>query len=79
MIKTIFRPASHLRTPYTEMNPRLCVACGACVQACPHRVLGLVRFLKHRHVHVDHSGMCKGCGRCIQACTHGAVRARATE
>lgn len=48
-------------------NPRLCIACGACVKACPadaHEV---------RNGHVFRRENCVRCGRCVQECPTGAL------
>lgn len=62
------------RTAYIQVDPSRCVACGRCGEACPRRVLGLVRFFSHRHVHLDRPQDCKGCLNCVKTCEHDAIR-----
>ncbi len=53
------------------LNPRRCVACWKCVEACPERVIGRVRFLWHKHVIFRRAEDCIGCGKCVGACQEG--------
>lgn len=52
------------------INPRLCIGCGSCVEACPeHRVLGLINK-KAELVGPSH---CIGHGACKTACPVNAI------
>ena len=58
------------------VNPRLCAACGICVETCPYsaRVIdeekGYARVLE---------ALCQGCGACVAACPNGASYQRGFE
>lgn len=50
------------------MDPRNCIGCVACSQACPTRAIRV----RHSLAAVDHE-LCIDCGACIRACRHDAV------
>ena len=58
------------------VNPRLCFACGQCVEACPYGALvadeetGITQVLPL---------LCQGCGACAVACPSGAIQQRVFE
>jgi len=58
-------------TGHVWVNSRTCTACWACIEACPHKVLGKVDFLGHRHVVLKKNENCTGCKKCIKTCPHG--------
>jgi ferredoxin len=60
-------------TGFITVYTRSCVACADCVRACPHAVLGMVAFWRHRHVRVERPEACTGCRKCLQTCQHGAI------
>ena len=64
----------HDRTAFVRFDMKRCIACGDCIMACPSKVLGIISFLNHRHVHVDHAADCKGCRKCLAACQRGVIR-----
>jgi heterodisulfide reductase subunit A-like polyferredoxin len=58
------------------VNPRLCIACGRCIETCPFGAL----------VADEETGMtevvpllCQGCGACSVACPSGAIQQRVFE
>jgi heterodisulfide reductase subunit A len=58
------------------VNPRLCIACGRCIETCPYGAL----------VADEDSGitqvvplLCQGCGACAVACPSGAIQQRVFE
>jgi electron transport complex protein RnfB len=66
------------------VNPANCVACKACVNACPRGLLELVPLSATVHVLCSNlekakavKDVCKvgciGCTRCVKACTNGAI------
>lgn len=63
----------HARTKFIEIKRERCEACWACIDACPHDVLGKVDLWFHKHAHVDAADLCKGCAACVRACPHDAI------
>lgn len=55
-------PEAMLPGPVLMFNPKLCIGCGACVQACPRGASGTLG-----HITVDRS-LCIGCGACAKVC-----------
>lgn len=60
-------------TEYIAVDPKLCEACGDCVETCRKGVLSVVGLLFHKHVRVKHPEECLGCGKCAVACLNGAI------
>lgn len=74
-------------TGLPEVDEEKCTACGACVKACPKRVIELRnKGSKNRRVYVSCinrdkgatarkacSAACIGCGKCAKACPFGAI------
>jgi len=58
------------------VNPRLCIACGRCVETCPYGALiadeetGITQVIPV---------LCQGCGDCTVACPSGAIQQRVFE
>jgi heterodisulfide reductase subunit A len=52
-----------------SVNPRLCSACGLCVEVCPYGARRLEPGLPYARV-VD--VLCQGCGACVAACPNKA-------
>ena len=60
-----------------ELNQEECKGCGLCVEACPPKVLALIRSLNRYGYHpAAYAGAgCTGCGICFFACPEpGAIR-----
>lgn len=53
-----------------EYNPALCVRCGLCSEACPHRVFARCDGGPARLVD---PGACMECGACALNCEPGAI------
>ena len=74
-------------TGLPEVNDDKCVACGACVKACPKNIIELRnKGVKNRRIFVscvnkDKGGVamkacknaCIGCGKCMKECQFGAI------
>ena len=58
------------------MNPRLCPACGLCIEICPYdaRVLDA-----DTHTAQVIDVLCQGCGACIVACPNKATQQKGFE
>lgn len=75
------------QTGLPEVDPDKCTACGACVKACPKRIIELrKKWPKNRAVYVscvsrDKGAVvmkackagCIGCGKCVKICPFGAI------
>ena len=55
-----------------QVNPRLCSACGVCVDTCPYNA----RVIPEDDGYYAHviDVLCQGCGACIVACPNGATQ-----
>ena len=51
------------------VEKRICVACGACVKACPK---GALSILKGCYAVTDQA-KCVGCGLCVKTCPAGSI------
>ena len=51
------------------INPKCCVGCGACVDACPH---GCIEG-QPGYIHMLDDYDCTKCGTCVEACPNGAI------
>jgi NAD-dependent dihydropyrimidine dehydrogenase PreA subunit len=67
----------HDKTAFIQIDMKSCSACGRCIIACKHQVLGMISLFRHRHVHVDQASACRGCRRCSDVCPQQAIRALA--
>lgn len=59
------------QTQFIKIDPHRCKACWKCVDECPKKVIGKIKFLMHRHIKLVDREACIGCGKCIKACPHG--------
>ena len=58
------------------VNPRLCSACGLCVEICPYNARRLEPDMAYAQV-VD--VLCQGCGACVVACPNKASQQKGFE
>ncbi len=58
------------------VNPRLCSACGICVEVCPYSARVIDEETGHAQVL---EVLCQGCGACVAACPNGASYQRGFE
>jgi heterodisulfide reductase subunit A-like polyferredoxin len=59
-----------------SVNPRLCAACGICVEVCPYGARRLEPGMQYAEV-ID--VLCQGCGACVAACPNKASQQRGFE
>jgi heterodisulfide reductase subunit A-like polyferredoxin len=59
-----------------SVNPRLCAACGLCVEVCPYNARVLEPGMPYAEV-VE--VLCQGCGACVVACPNKASQQRGFE
>ena len=52
-----------------SVNPKLCAACGQCVEICPYGARRLEPGMSHAEVI---EVLCQGCGACVAACPNKA-------
>lgn len=57
-------PESQMRAPQLMYRKDKCVACGACLTACPRGAIAMGTDVK---VHTDRT-LCTGCGACVPIC-----------
>ena len=50
-------------------NENICVACGACVKACPRAAISIYKGCFAR----VEAAKCVGCGLCAKACPAGCI------
>jgi heterodisulfide reductase subunit A len=59
-----------------SVNPRLCAACGVCVEVCPYGARKLEPGMLHAEVI---EVLCQGCGACVAACPNKASQQKGFE
>jgi heterodisulfide reductase subunit A len=59
-----------------SVNPKLCAACGLCVEVCPYGARVLEPGMAHAEVI---EVLCQGCGACIVACPNKASQQKGFE
>ena len=61
-----------------SIDYKVCMACGACVQACPFSCLGLIKCSpdKYKKVYPElvNAEKCTGCGLCKGECPIECIR-----
>jgi heterodisulfide reductase subunit A-like polyferredoxin len=59
-----------------SVNPKLCAACGVCVEICPYGARVLEPGMTHAEVI---EVLCQGCGACVAACPNKASQQKGFE
>jgi heterodisulfide reductase subunit A-like polyferredoxin len=59
-----------------SVNPKLCAACGLCVEICPYGARVLEPGMEHAEVI---EVLCQGCGACVVACPNKASQQKGFE
>jgi heterodisulfide reductase subunit A len=59
-----------------SVNPKLCAACGLCVQICPYGARVLEKGMPYAQVI---EVLCQGCGACVAACPNKASQQKGFE
>jgi heterodisulfide reductase subunit A len=59
-----------------SVNPKLCAACGLCVEVCPYGARVLEEGMDHAEVI---EVLCQGCGSCVVACPNKASQQKGFE
>jgi len=59
-----------------SVNPKLCAACGICVDVCPYGARVLEPGMTHAEVI---EVLCQGCGACVAACPNKASQQKGFE
>ena len=55
------------------IDPAACVACGACLEVCPHKVFRLTGTARGEPRYLTDATQCTGCGLCVAACEPDAI------
>ena len=79
-LRFVGKPGGKLRPPGAAAGNKfdgLCARCGACIRACPQKIIRQDRFLLP-FVDFVRGGYCKkGCEVCSQVCAYGAIGKKA--
>jgi heterodisulfide reductase subunit A len=70
------RPRLDATPIIASVNPRLCAACGLCVEICPYGARVLEEGMAHAEVI---EVLCQGCGACVVACPNKASQQKGFE
>jgi heterodisulfide reductase subunit A-like polyferredoxin len=68
-VSILARPQLESTPIIAHVNPRLCAACGICVEVCPYGARRLEPGMGYAEV-ID--VLCQGCGACVAACPNKA-------
>jgi heterodisulfide reductase subunit A-like polyferredoxin len=70
------RPRLEATAIIASVNPKLCAACGLCVEVCPYGARVLEPGMSHAEVI---EVLCQGCGACVVACPNKASQQKGFE
>jgi len=68
-VALLARPQLESTPIVASVNPKLCAACGICVEICPYGARRLEPGMDHAEVI---EVLCQGCGACVAACPNKA-------
>jgi heterodisulfide reductase subunit A-like polyferredoxin len=68
-VALLARPQLESTPIVASVNPKLCAACGQCVEICPYGARRLEPGMDHAEVI---EVLCQGCGACVAACPNKA-------
>jgi heterodisulfide reductase subunit A-like polyferredoxin len=75
-VALLSRPQLEATPIVASVNPKLCAACGLCVQVCPYGARILEPGMDHAEVI---EVLCQGCGACVVACPNKASQQKGFE
>jgi len=75
-VTLLSKPQLQATSIIASVNPKLCAACGLCVEICPYGARRLEPGMKHAEVI---EVLCQGCGACIVACPNKASQQKGFE
>ena len=75
-VALLSRPLLEATPIVASVNPKLCAACGICVQVCPYGARVLEPDMAHAEVI---EVLCQGCGACVAACPNKASQQKGFE
>jgi heterodisulfide reductase subunit A-like polyferredoxin len=75
-VALLSRPKLEATPIVASVNPKLCAACGLCVEICPYGARILEPGMLHAEVI---EVLCQGCGACIVACPNKASQQKGFE
>jgi heterodisulfide reductase subunit A-like polyferredoxin len=75
-VALLSRPQLEATPIVASVNPKLCAACGLCVQVCPYGARVLEPGMDHAEVI---EVLCQGCGACVVACPNKASQQKGFE
>jgi heterodisulfide reductase subunit A-like polyferredoxin len=75
-VALLARPQLESTPIVASVNPKLCAACGLCVEICPYGARRLEPGMDHAEVI---EVLCQGCGACVAACPNKASQQKGFE
>jgi heterodisulfide reductase subunit A len=75
-VALLARPQLEATPIVASVNPKLCAACGLCVEVCPYGARRLEPGMTHAEVI---EVLCQGCGACVAACPNKASQQKGFE
>ncbi len=76
VVALLAKPQLEATPIVASVNPKLCSACGLCVQVCPYGARVLEPDMTHAEVI---EVLCQGCGACVAACPNKASQQKGFE